>query len=51
MRRGPAPPFDWLRVVSKALREPQGREHVESVEPQREPMDHIILDFGLPILD
>jgi len=28
-------PFDGLRVVSRALREPQGREPVESVEPQR----------------
>ncbi len=27
-------PFDRLRVVSKALRGPQGREPVESVEPQ-----------------
>ena len=31
-------PFDRLMVVSKD-------------EPQREPMDHIILDFGLTILD
>jgi len=28
-------PFDGLRVVSRALREPQGRESVKSVEPQR----------------
>jgi len=32
MRRGPAPPFGWLRVVS-------------NVEPQREPMD---LYFSAP---
>jgi len=35
--RGAKAPFDKLRVVSLALREPQGREPVESVEPQREP--------------
>ncbi len=42
MRRGPAPPFDKLRVVNNALRGPQGQtssepqsnsEPVESVEP------------------
>ena len=34
MRRPLAPPFDRLRVVSKALRGPQGHEPVELVEPQ-----------------
>ncbi len=28
-------PFDALRMVNRALREPQGREPVESVEPPR----------------
>jgi hypothetical protein len=35
--RGAKASFDTLRMVSPALREPQGREPVESVEPQREP--------------
>ncbi len=35
--RGAKTPFDKLRVVSLVLREPQDREPVESVEPQREP--------------
>ena len=42
-------PFDGLRVVSTALREPPGREHVESVEPQRTPSINKITNSKLEI--